>query len=112
MDGEPFWVLSRHVDISFAAADPAFSAQTGGNRAGGGTHLDDLVTGVHVGVLLPMTDDPRHELIAGVVRPAMHDVLAGGIERIISYPMIAGVIFGVLAQIGGRTATTALKRIG
>jgi hypothetical protein len=32
-------------------------------------------------------------------------VLAGGIERIISYPMIAGVIFGVLAQIGGRTAT-------
>jgi cytochrome P450 len=79
-DGEPFWVLSRHADISFAAADPAFSAQTGGGRAGGGTHLDDLVTGVHVGVLLPMTDDPRHELIADVVRPTMHDVIGRGIE--------------------------------
>ncbi len=27
--------------------------------------------------------------------------LAGGVERIISYPMVGGVIFGVLAQLGG-----------
>jgi cytochrome P450 len=70
-DGESFWVLSRHADIAAAAADPAFSAQTGGDRTGGGTHLDDLAMGVHAGALLPMMDDPRHDLIARLVGPCV-----------------------------------------
>ncbi len=71
-DGEAFWVLSRHADIVAAAADPAFSAEGGGGRTGGGTHLDDLETGVHAGVLLGMMDDPRHDLIKRVARPAVN----------------------------------------
>jgi cytochrome P450 len=69
-DGEAFWVLSRHADIVAAAGDPVFSGQGGAGRAGGGTHLDDLPMGVHAGALLPMMDDPRHELITRLVGPA------------------------------------------
>lgn len=57
-DGEGFWVLSRYADIKAAAADPAFSSQGGGGRAGGGTHIDDLAPGVHAGTMLNMMDDP------------------------------------------------------
>lgn len=70
-DGEGFWVLSRHDDIMRAAADPLLSSQGGGGRMGGGTHLDDLAMGVHAGALLPMMDDPRHELISQLVGPAV-----------------------------------------
>jgi cytochrome P450 len=68
-DGEGFWVISRHADLREAGADPVFSAQGGGGRAGGGTHLDDLKAGVHAGVLINMVDDPRHELIKNLVSP-------------------------------------------
>jgi cytochrome P450 len=69
-DGEGFWVFSRHADVLAAADHPAFSGQGGGGRAGGGTHLDDLKTGVHAGALLPMMDDPRHDLISRLVGPS------------------------------------------
>jgi len=68
-DQEGFWVFSRYSDIRTAAADPTFSSQGGGGRAGGGTHIDDLQTGVHAGVLLNMLDDPRHELIKHLAQP-------------------------------------------
>jgi cytochrome P450 len=64
-----FWVLTRHADIAWAAADPAFSAQGGGGREGGGTHLEDLPNGLLTGVLLFMMDDPRHELIKRRLHP-------------------------------------------
>ncbi|MDQ2959008.1 MAG: cytochrome P450 [Actinomycetota bacterium] len=70
-DGEGFWVLSRYEDMREAADNPVFSAQGGGGRAGGGTHIDDLQTGVHAGVLINMIDDPRHELIRNLVRPVV-----------------------------------------
>ena len=70
-DGEGFWVLSRYADIASAAADPAFSAQGGGGRAGGGTHLEDMETGVHAGVLLPMMDDPRHQAVKDMITPSL-----------------------------------------
>ncbi|NED89525.1 cytochrome P450, partial [Streptomyces sp. SID11233] len=53
-DGDGFWVLTKHADIVAAAASPDFSAQGGGPRAGGGSHLDDLPVGVHAGVLFAM----------------------------------------------------------
>lgn len=69
-DGESFWVLSRHADIA-AALDPVFSAQGGGGRTGGGTHLDDLAIGMFAGVLLPMMDNPRHGVIKHLLSPAV-----------------------------------------
>jgi cytochrome P450 len=67
-DGEDFWVITRHADIAAVAADPVFSAQGGGGRTGGGTHLDDLELGAHAGALMVMMDDPRHRLIVDLLR--------------------------------------------
>jgi cytochrome P450 len=71
VDGESFWVISRYLDIKEAAANPAFSSQGGGGRAGGGTHVDDLQPGIHAGVLLNMLDDPRHQLVRDLVSPSV-----------------------------------------
>lgn len=71
-DGEGFWVISRHGDISEIAADgEAFSSDTGGERRGGGTLIEDLPSGFAAGVLLNMMDDPRHQQIRKVVTPTV-----------------------------------------
>ncbi|MFJ8751995.1 cytochrome P450 [Streptomyces sp. NPDC102441] len=70
-DGEGFWVLTRHADVVGVTRSPDFSAQGGGGRAGGGTHLDDMPAGVHAGVLLPMMDNPRHDAIKHLLSPAV-----------------------------------------
>ncbi|MFF9345277.1 MULTISPECIES: cytochrome P450 [unclassified Streptomyces] len=70
-DGEDFWVLTRHADIVGVTRSPDFSAQGGGGRKGGGTHLDDMPVGVHAGVLLPMMDNPRHDAIKHLLSPAV-----------------------------------------
>ncbi|MFJ9181421.1 cytochrome P450 [Streptomyces sp. NPDC102360] len=70
-DGESFWVLTRHADIVGVTRSPDFSAQGGGGRKGGGTHLDDMPVGVHAGVLLPMMDNPRHDAIKHLLSPAV-----------------------------------------
>lgn len=70
--GEGFWVLSRHRDVVAAAGDAAtFSSHRGGSREGGGTLIEDLPTGFAAGVLLNMTDDPRHHMLRKVVTPAV-----------------------------------------
>jgi cytochrome P450 len=69
--GEGFWVLSRYSDIVEAAADAeTFSSETGGDRDGGGTTLEDMPKGFAVGVLLNMMDDPRHALIRRLLTPS------------------------------------------
>lgn len=69
--GEGFWVLSRHEDVSAAAADPAtFSSHTGGGRAGGGTLIDDLPEG-YAGVLLNMTDGRAHQQFRSLLTPSL-----------------------------------------
>ncbi|WP_308258678.1 cytochrome P450 [Saccharothrix obliqua] len=70
-DGESFWVLTRHEDIAAVAADPVFSAEGGGGRAGGGNHLDDLPMGVIPGVMIAMMDDPRHDVIRRLLAPSV-----------------------------------------
>lgn len=70
-DGESFWVLSRYSDVVEAAANPLLSSQGGGDREGGGTHLDDLPAGTYSGGMLNMTDDPRHRLVRDLVTPAV-----------------------------------------
>ncbi|MFE6037793.1 cytochrome P450 [Streptomyces sp. NPDC056452] len=79
-DGEGFWVLTRHADIVAAGGDTAFSAQGGGGRSGGGSHLEDLPFGVHAGVLFAMMDNPRHELIKRLLTPAVTGRVAKGLE--------------------------------
>lgn len=70
-DGEGFWVLSRHDDIEYAATHPdIFSAQGGGGRPKGGSHLDDMAFGVLAGVIMPMLDNPRHHLMKHLLTSA------------------------------------------
>ncbi|MBX7160243.1 MAG: cytochrome P450 [Acidimicrobiia bacterium] len=70
--GEGFWVVSRHGDVVAAAGDAAtYSSHRGGGREGGGTLIEDLPTGFAAGVLLNMTDGPRHHAIRKVVTPAV-----------------------------------------
>ncbi|MEU2624189.1 cytochrome P450 [Streptomyces sp. NPDC007157] len=70
-DGENFWVLSRYADVVEAAAHPLLSSQGGGDREGGGTHLDDLPAGTYSGAMLNMMDDPRHRLLRDLVSPSV-----------------------------------------
>ncbi|MFB1295063.1 cytochrome P450 [Mycobacterium sp. pW049] len=69
--GEGFWALSRHADIVAAAADSeTFSSETGGDRQGGGTTLEDMPMEFAVGALLNMMDDPRHAQFRRLLAPS------------------------------------------
>lgn len=71
-DGEGFWCLTRHDDVLWAARSAdVFSSDTGGDRDGGGTLIEDLPAGFAAGVLLNMQDDPRHQHIRRVVTPSV-----------------------------------------
>lgn len=71
-DGEGFWCLTRHEDVAWAAKQPAlFSSAGGGDRAGGGTLIEDLPSGFAAGVLFNMQDDPRHHHIRRLVTPSV-----------------------------------------
>ncbi|MFD5282699.1 cytochrome P450 [Streptomyces rubrogriseus] len=81
-DGEPFWVLSRHADIAQAANRPdVFSAQGGGGRPAGGSHLDDMPFGVLAGVIMPMLDNPRHRLIKHLLTPSATGSALAALEK-------------------------------
>lgn len=70
--GEGFWVLSCYADIVAAAADAAtFSSETGGDREGGGTTLEDMAREWAIGVLLNMMDDPRHAKFRRLLTPSV-----------------------------------------
>ncbi|GHD45651.1 cytochrome P450 [Streptomyces galbus] len=99
-DGDGFWVLTGHADIVAAAASPDFSAQGGGGRAGGGSHLDDLPVGVHAGVLFAMMDNPRHDLIRRLLRPAVTGEVAQGLAAPLR-EIAADLLHDALAD-GGR----------
>ena len=71
-DGEGFWCLTRHEDVEWAAKHPElFSSVGGGDRAGGGTIIEDLPQGFAAGVLFNMQDDPRHHHVRRLVTPAV-----------------------------------------
>src|SRR5690606_14639267 len=119
-DGEGFWVLSRYADIKAAAADPAFSSQGGGGRAGGGTHIDDLAPGVHAGTMLNMMDDPRHRAIRDAVSPSVGAEALAAMEpelRAIAENLVAQAVErgegDLMVDIAGPFAlTTALLVLG
>lgn len=71
-DGEGFWVLSRHADVLSAVSDAAtFSSERAPGHDGGGTLIQDLPYGFAAGVLLNMTDDPRHRRVRALVTPSV-----------------------------------------
>lgn len=71
-DGEGFWCLTRYEDVSWAAKEPQLlSSAGGGDRAGGGTLIEDLPAGFAAGVLFNMQDDPRHHHIRRLVTPSV-----------------------------------------
>ena len=71
-DGVGFWVVSRHADVRAAAADAiTFSSERGPGQDSGGTIIQDLPYGFAAGVLLNMTDDPRHQRIRKLLAPAV-----------------------------------------
>ena len=64
-DGEGFWSVATHAEVLAVLHDPAtFSSETGGDRTGGGTLLQDLDV---AGLVLNMMDDPRHNRIRRLV---------------------------------------------
>jgi len=80
-DGEGFWVLSRYSEIVEVGSDIAlFSSEGGGDRSGGGTHIDDLPGGVAAGTIVNMTDDPRHQLLRDLMTPAVSGRALGELE--------------------------------
>lgn len=72
-DGEGFWVVTRHADIAAIANDaPTFvSGLCPARPDGGGTIIEDLPGGFAAGVLLNMTDAPRHQMLRRLVTPTV-----------------------------------------
>ncbi|HET8930143.1 MAG TPA: cytochrome P450 [Acidimicrobiales bacterium] len=98
-DGEGFWCLTRHDDVTWAAKQSAvFSSAGGGDRDGGGTLIEDLPAGFAAGVLLNMQDDPRHHHIRRLVTPSvalkrlrvMKDALAARRDEILDAAVARG----------------------
>lgn len=64
-DGEGFWSVATYAETLAVLKDPGtYSSEKGGQRASGGTMLQDLPT---AGVVLNMMDDPRHARIRRLV---------------------------------------------
>jgi cytochrome P450 len=64
-DGEGFWVVARHADVSAVLRDPVtFSSDRGGIRERGGTAIRDERT---AGTMLNQTDDPQHQRLRALV---------------------------------------------
>lgn len=67
-----FWVLSRYQEVLAAASDAStFSSERAPGCPGGGTLIEDLPYGLAAGVLLNMTDDPRHQRVRRLCTPAV-----------------------------------------
>lgn len=80
-DGDGFWVVSRYADVAATAADgERFSSETGGDRDGGGTLIEDLPSGFAAGVLLNMMDEPRHQQIRKLCTPSVTPRALAGVE--------------------------------
>lgn len=96
--GEGFWVLSRYADIIAAATDSdTFSSETGGDREGGGTTLEDMPLGFAVGVLLNMMDDPRHARIRKLLTPSTTPRALRAIEEDLRHRAV-GIVDAAIAK--------------
>jgi cytochrome P450 len=77
-DGEGFWSVHAHAACMTVVHDPgAFSSETGGTRPYGGTTLNDLPM---AGLMLNMTDDPRHQRVRLLVSKGLTPRMIGRLE--------------------------------
>ncbi|WP_433667620.1 cytochrome P450 [Nocardia sp. CA-136227] len=97
--GEGFWVVSRYSDVVSAARDiKTFSSSHGGPRTeGGGVLIDDLPVGLVAGVLLNMTDDPRHMHVRKLLSPPFTSRALAGHENELAVRAKA-IVAGAIAQ--------------
>ena len=78
-DGEGFWSAHSHAACMTVVHDPAaFSSETGGARPYGGTTLNDLPM---AGLMLNMTDDPRHQRVRRLVSKGLTPRLIVRLEK-------------------------------
>jgi cytochrome P450 len=76
--GEGFWSVATHAETLTILRDPdTFSSERGGERAYGGTLLQDLEV---AGIVLNMMDDPRHARIRRLVSTGLTPRTIGRIE--------------------------------
>ena len=77
-DGEGFWSVATHAETLAVLRDPdTYSSERGGDRAFGGTLLQDLEV---AGVVLNMMDDPRHARIRRLVSVGLTPRMVAGLE--------------------------------
>ena len=71
--GEGFWVVTTHAHVMAIANDATgfVSGLCPARPDGGGTILEDLPGGFASGVLLNMTDAPRHQALRRLVTPSV-----------------------------------------
>ncbi|WP_166302513.1 cytochrome P450 [Bradyrhizobium sp. 2S1] len=83
--GEGFWVVSRYRDMVPIARDHvAFSSESGGDREGGGTMIEDLPRAVGVGSVINMMDDPRHRALLRLVAPGLTHAKIAALEPVLA----------------------------
>ncbi|RNL79636.1 cytochrome P450 [Nocardioides marmorisolisilvae] len=71
-DGVGFWVVTTHELAREVAADPGlYSSAAAPGQEGGGTLIEDLPVGLGPGVLLNMSDDPRHSQFRKLLTPSV-----------------------------------------
>jgi len=99
-DGIGFWVLSGYAEVMAAVSDAdTFSSSGAPGAAGGGTLIQDLPYGFAAGVLLNMTDDPRHHRIRKLVTPTVTPRAVAAMEEQLRARAVA-----ILESIGGGSA--------
>lgn len=82
---EGFWVFTRYRDIVPVARDSvAFSSESGGDREGGGTMIEDLPRSVGVGSVINMMDDPRHRALRRLVAPGITHARIAALEPVLA----------------------------
>src|SRR5258705_4251981 len=77
-DGEGFWSVATYAETLRVLKDPeTFSSERGGERACGGTLLQDLPI---AGIVLNMMDGPRHDRIRRLVSTGLTPRMVGRLE--------------------------------
>lgn len=79
--GVGFWSVTTYERAKEVASDPGlYSSRAAPGGEGGGTLIEDLPVGLGPGVLLNMSDDPRHAKFRKLLTPSMLPKALRGIE--------------------------------
>lgn len=70
--GVGFWAVTSYAEAVAVGSDPRrYSSVAGPGQDGGGTLIEDLPVGLGPGVLLNMSDDPRHGPFRKLLTPSL-----------------------------------------